>query len=129
MRGTPFSDVEDAELIARRERLGEIYERVREAILECRLGGAGSSYEAAEVVPWAKEEVARAPLRERRHEILMEALIRADRPAEAIDAYQAAVEVLHAHGGIRPGVGLVDALHRAQFARQEILQSTVVGRR
>jgi DNA-binding SARP family transcriptional activator len=102
-RGTPFSDVEDAQLIARRERLGEIYERVREAILECRLGGAGSSYEAAEVVPWAKEEVARAPLRERRHEILMEALLRADRPAEAIDAYQAAVEVLHARSASTRG--------------------------
>jgi DNA-binding SARP family transcriptional activator len=120
-RGTPFQDVEDAELVARRERLSELHERVREAILECRLNSVLSAYDAAEIVAWAKEEVARAPLRERRYEILMEALIRADRPAEAIDAYRMAEGFLRAHGGIRPGHGLIDAYQRAQAARADVL--------
>jgi len=118
-RGTPYQDVDDAELVARRERLAEVYECVREAILECRLIGAGSVYEAAEVVPWAKEEVARAPLRERRYEILMEALIRADRPAEAIDAYQHAANYLRDHGGVPPSTALLDAYRRALAVRGE----------
>lgn len=118
-RGTPYQDVEDPELVARRERLAEVYEGLREAILECRLAGAGSVYEAAEIVPWAKEEVARAPLRERRYEILMEALIRADRPAEAIDAYQLAASYLLEHGGVRPGPALLDAYRRALAVRSD----------
>lgn len=119
-RGTPFQDVDDAELVARRERLAELYERVREGILECRLNAALTPYDAAEIVAWAKEEVARAPLRERRYEILMDALIRADRPAEAIDAYRMAEGFLRAHGGIRPGHGLIDAYRRAQAARVDL---------
>jgi len=120
-RGTPFNDVEDPELIARRERLSEVHERVREAILECRLESARSPYEAADVVPWAKEEVARSPLRERRYEILMQALIAADRPAEAIDVYRAAESFLRSHGGIHPGPGLAHAHERALAARAEVL--------
>lgn len=128
-RGTPFHDVDDPELVARRERLAETHERVREAILECRLSGAVSSYEAAEVVAWAKEEVARAPLRERRHVILMEALIRADRPAEAIDAYQAAAALLRDHGGLRPGAGLAEAHRWAQQARNAAEEPMLAPRR
>lgn len=116
-RGVPFADVPDPELVARRERLAEVYERVREGVLECRLAAARTPLEASDVVPWAKEEVARSPLRERRHELLMRALIAADRPAEAMAAFHFAESYLQAHGGVQPGPGLLSAHRDALTAR------------
>lgn len=116
-RGVPYADVQDPELVARRERLAEVYERVREAVLECRLTTARSPLEASDVVPWAKEEVARSPLRERRHELLMRALIAADRPAEAMAAFHFAESYLQANGGVQPGPGLLSAHRDALTAR------------
>lgn len=116
-RGVPYADVPDPELVARRERLAEVYERVREGVLQCRLAAARSPLQAADVVPWAKEEVARSPLRERRHELLMRALIAADRPAEAMAAFHFAESFLRTHGGVEPGPGLLSAHRDALTAR------------
>lgn len=118
-RGVPFGDVPDAELVARRERLAEVYERVREGVLVCRLGAAQTTSEAADVVAWAKEEVARSPLREQRHELLMRALVAADRPAEALAAFTSAESCLRAYGGVQPGPGLRAAYRDALAARVE----------
>jgi DNA-binding SARP family transcriptional activator len=104
--GMPYRDVFDADLIGRRERLTETYEQVRESTLRCMLMLATTPAEAASVVPLAKEEVVRSPRREVRHALLVQALVAANRPVEALDAYRRAEESLTRDFGMGAGAQL-----------------------
>lgn len=126
-RGVPYADVHDTELIARRDRLTEMHEAVREAELECMVASIRSVAEASRVVPWAKEEVARDPLRERRYVLLMRALTAAERPAEALAVFRLAESYLRSHGGLPPGPQL-RAAHQAALAAREHTSSPTDGR-
>jgi DNA-binding SARP family transcriptional activator len=115
--GVPYRDVFDTDLIGRRERLAETYEQVRELALSCMLMLATTPVAAAEVVPLAKEEVVRAPRREVRHALLVQALMAANRPVEALHAYRIAEEYLTKHCGAGAGPQL-QALRPSDDARR-----------
>lgn len=108
-RGSPYREVFDPDLVARRARLEETYEQVRELIVECRLALAQTPSAASELVAWAKEEVIRAPEREQRHVLLVRALSAANRPAEALQAYRRAEAALLQHCDSKPGPQLLAA--------------------
>ncbi len=119
-RGTPYVDVSDPDLTARRERLAELRDQAREDLLECRLDLARDGFALADVVADAKELVARQPLREKGHALLVRALAAADRPAEASAAYEAAAAHLRERLGLDPGRTLVD-VHARALARDDTL--------
>lgn len=106
--GTPFPDVADPDLEARRARLTELRDQAREDLVECRLELAGDQYALADVVAEAKELVARQPLREKGHALLVRALAAADRQGEASVAFEEAAERLRSTMGLDPGRALVD---------------------
>lgn len=107
-RGTPFPDVVDPDLEARRERLTELRDQAREDLLECRLELCRDGFALADIVADAKELVARQPLREKGHVVLVRALAASDRPAEASAAFEAASAHLRDRLGLDPGRTLVD---------------------
>lgn len=77
----------------------------------------------ARLVPELRELTARYPLRERLHAQLMMALAGAGRPAEALDAYQAARGALVEQLGIDPGPELRD-LHARVLTGDSTLATT-----
>jgi DNA-binding SARP family transcriptional activator len=107
-RGTPFPDICDPDLEARRARLTELRDQAREDLVECRLELARDQYELADVVAEAKELVARQPLREKGHVLLVRALAAADRQGEASQAFEEAAARLRATMGLDPGRALVE---------------------
>lgn len=107
-RGTPFPDISDPELEARRARLAELHDQAREDLLECRLELARDRYELADVIAGAKELVALQPLREKGHVLLVRALAAADRSGEASQAFEQAAERLRSTMGLDPGRALVE---------------------
>jgi DNA-binding SARP family transcriptional activator len=68
--------------------------------------------ENATLVPWLREMVATAPMRERRWEQLMLAQYRAGMRADALASYRQAHQVLANGCGIAPGPGLGDLRRR-----------------
>ncbi|HEX4062946.1 MAG TPA: BTAD domain-containing putative transcriptional regulator [Streptosporangiaceae bacterium] len=102
-RGDPLADVDSQEL-ARREvpRLAEMRLQALEIRLDAdlRLGGH------QEVIPELRHLAAGYPLREHLHGLLMLALYRSGRQAEALSVYQDAREVLVGELGTEPGSGL-----------------------
>jgi DNA-binding SARP family transcriptional activator len=107
-RGEPLADVE-SDLLAARDipRLAELRLQAVEVRLDAdlRLGQHG------EVIAEVQRLAAAHPLRERLHGLLMLALYRDGRRAEALAAYTRARLVLVAELGIEPGAGLRE-LHR-----------------
>lgn len=91
--GTPYLDVTDPELRARRARLEELRNGAFEDRLECQLEIASDQHELHDGIATARELVSLSPLRERRHMLLIRALTAAHRVAEA----HAAVEEARAH--------------------------------
>jgi DNA-binding SARP family transcriptional activator len=102
-RGEPLADV-DSEALARREipRLAEM----RWHALEVRLDADLHLGRHADVIPELRRLASVHPLRERLHELLMLALYRDGRRAEALAAYQQARHVLIDELGAEPGTGL-----------------------
>ncbi len=102
-RGMPLEDV-PCDLLIRREvpRLEEVRLQATEARLDAdlHLGLHG------EVIAELGQLAADHPLRERLHEMLMLALYRAGRQADALAAYQQARRLLVAELGAEPGAGL-----------------------
>jgi DNA-binding SARP family transcriptional activator len=82
-RGTPFPDIADPDLRARRARLTEIRDQAREDVLECRLAGAATAIDLSQIVAEARELVSRHPGRDNGHRVLVQALTKAGRPREA----------------------------------------------
>lgn len=114
-RGPAYSDVADAPFVAAElGRLDELRLAATEDLIEARLR-AGP---AAAVVAAAQEHTARHPLRERGWELLVLALYRAGRQAEALDAVGTVRRLLAEELGLDPGPGLVrvEAAVRAQSA-------------
>jgi DNA-binding SARP family transcriptional activator/tetratricopeptide (TPR) repeat protein len=111
-RGEPLADVE-SEMLATQEvpRLAEL----RLQALELRLDADLHRGRDAEVIPELRRLAAAHPLRERLHGLLMLALYRDGRQAEALAAYQQARHVLVEQLGAEPGPGLRE-LHRQILA-------------
>jgi DNA-binding SARP family transcriptional activator/Tfp pilus assembly protein PilF len=102
-RGEPLADVESDALAAREvPRLTEIRLQVLEARLEAELHLGGH----ANVIPDLQQLTQDHPLREHTHGLLMLALYRHGRAAEALAAYRAAREVLVGELGTEPGAEL-----------------------
>ncbi len=107
-RGEPLCDV-DLPVLAEREvpRLTELRLQARELRIEADLKMARH----AEVVADLRELATASPLREHLHALLMLALYRCGRRAEALEAYRQARDVLVQEIGGEPGPEL-QALHR-----------------
>jgi DNA-binding SARP family transcriptional activator/tetratricopeptide (TPR) repeat protein len=107
-RGEPFCDVDLGEMAVQEiPRLTEMRLRARELRIEASLHLGGHS----EIVAEALQLTLDAPLREPVHALLMQALYRCGRRAEALEAYQHARDVLIKELGSEPGPEL-QALHR-----------------
>ncbi len=120
-RGRPLADLEDvpaAQIVA--SRLEELIEGVREELLTLALD-AGSS---AELVGQARQLVTEQPYRERRWELLMLALYRAGRQAEALDAYAECRRRLLDDLGLDPGAGL-KRMQQAVLAQDPALDAAL----
>jgi DNA-binding SARP family transcriptional activator len=94
-RAEPFAEIAAARL-----------EDARLAAVEDRLQAELDSGEAARVVPELEELVAAEPLRERPRELLMLALYRAGRQADALDLYRRTRDLFVEELGIEPGPAL-----------------------
>lgn len=107
-RGEPLADVESDLLAARHiPRLAELRLQTAEVRLDANLHLGRH----AEVITELQHLAAAHPLRERLHGLLMLALYRDARQAEALAAYARARQVLVAELGTEPGAGLRE-LHR-----------------
>jgi len=98
-RGQPYQDVDIAPLRAEVERLSE---RRMVALDELFSAELGCGRHAA-VVPELHDLVTRYPFRERLYALLMTALYRSGRQADALTAYQLARRVLAEELGLQPG--------------------------
>jgi DNA-binding SARP family transcriptional activator len=81
----------------------------------------------AEVIPRARELIEAHPFRERLHGVLMTALYRAGRQAEALAAYAAARALLREELGVEPGPALQSL--EAAILRQDSSLETTKGER
>ena len=108
-RGEPLADV-DCETLRTREahRLSELQLQA----LEVRIGADLHLDRHAEVIAELQQLAGRYPLRERLHGLLMLALYRDGRQAEALAAYQQARRVLVEELGTEPGTGLQEVHHQ-----------------
>jgi DNA-binding SARP family transcriptional activator/tetratricopeptide (TPR) repeat protein len=108
-RGTALADLGTFEFaLGERMRLEELKAATREAQIEAEL----LLGRHVEVIGELRALVGRHPLRERLHELLMTALYRSNRQAEALAAYECAREVLVSELGLDPGAPL-QRLHQA----------------
>ncbi|HEX6681246.1 MAG TPA: BTAD domain-containing putative transcriptional regulator [Candidatus Limnocylindrales bacterium] len=119
-RGKAFEDV-PAEVVAAAEaaRLTELRDRALEDLYELRLGGG------EDVVAELARLVDAAPLRPRPRGLLMQALHRAGRQAEALQVYRAGARLLAGEHGLDPAPQL-RRLHDA-ILRDEEAQWLAVG--
>ncbi len=117
-QGEPLADVE-SDLLAEREvpRLANL----RLQALETRIEADLHLGEHAEVTDELRQLVAAHPLREHLHALLMLALYRCGRRAEALAAYQHARDVLVDELGIEPGQELRE-LHRQILSADTALE-------
>jgi DNA-binding SARP family transcriptional activator len=102
-RGPPLREFRD-EPFAQRE--GARLDDLRLGTLEDRLHAELDAGATAAVVPELEQLVASEPLRERPRELLMLALYRAGRQADALDVYRRARELFVDELGIEPGPAL-----------------------
>jgi DNA-binding SARP family transcriptional activator len=108
-RGEPLADAH-SDLLATQEvpRLSEL----RLQAVELRIDADLHQGRHAEVIAETHALTGRHPLRERLHGLLMLALYRDGRQAEALAAYQAARTVLVKELGVEPGPGLAELHHQ-----------------
>jgi DNA-binding SARP family transcriptional activator len=116
-RGHPFPDLEAwAPGRAEASRFEELYRGAVENSLDAQVANGGH----AGVIADLEAAVAAEPLRERRWELLMVALYRSGRQAEALRAFQRARSLLVEELGIEPGPALRE-LDRAIAAQDDSL--------
>ena len=101
-------------------RLDELRLLASERWLEAELGRGRH----ADVLPDLRDLVSEHPLRERAHALLMQALYRSGRQAEALEAYRAARASLVDALGIEPGPGLQE-LHDRMLQQDPALVASV----
>ena len=121
-RGPAFADVADVEPLARE---GARLEELRLVAVEGRLEADLAAGLHAEVAGELEGLVGEHPLRERLWRLLMLALYRGGRQADALAAYQRARAVLAGELGLEPGQELRE-LERAVL-RQEVPRGTEPG--
>jgi len=122
-RGEPLADVESPLLAARdAPRLADLRLRALEIRVEADLHLGRH----AEVIAELRQLAGANPLRERLHGMLMLALYRDGRQAEALAAYQRAREVLAEELGIEPGPYLRD-LHQRMLSADPALAARGPG--
>lgn len=103
-RGIPFSDLDDAPgARPERVRLQELRDQLDEMRLEALIASG-----ARDAIARARALVDQEPLRERRWALLMDALYRDGRQAEALAAFQEARQCLIEELGVEPGPGLAE---------------------
>jgi LuxR family transcriptional regulator, maltose regulon positive regulatory protein len=107
-QGTPLSGMRGLYADRQRQRLEQLHDGAREE----RFAADVERGAHREVIPALTQAVADSPLRERLRELLMLALYRAGRQAEALDVYNDAYRVLDEELGIAPGAALRE-LHGA----------------
>jgi DNA-binding SARP family transcriptional activator/uncharacterized protein HemY len=122
-RGEPLADT-GSEALAAQEvpRLAEL----RLQALEVAIDAALQLGQHAEVISELQRLAAGHPLRERLHALLMLALYRDGRQAEALAAYQRARRVLVEELGTEPGIGLSD-LHQQILTADPSLAAGLPG--
>ncbi len=109
---------------AERLRIDDLRHDAEDAVLERRAATPGADGAIdVDLVADLEESVRDQPLRERRWELLMLALYRAGRQADALRAFQRARGLLGEHLGLDPGPGLVD-LERRILAHDPALDPT-----
>lgn len=115
-RGNPYQGLSDSVVDARRSQLSELRERAIEVKLELSLALADSARDLSEVIAEAKGQIARQPLRERGHEILIRALLADGRHPEAATAYREAEQTFMEKAESRPSPRLKRALDEVDAA-------------
>ncbi len=118
-RGLPFAGVPGPFAEAERHRLREL----RTAVAEERADLLLAQGQGAEAVPDLTALVAAHPLRERAHGLLMIALYRCGRQAEALQVFRTARERLAEDLGIDPGIELT-RIHQQVLAMDAALDRT-----
>src|SRR5580765_8017719 len=121
-RGEPLADLPGDALTDERTRLAELRVAAVELHTDARLAAGRDE----DLVPELEALVAVHPYRERLRGQLMLALYRADRQAEALDAFQSARRVLREELGLEPGPALRE-VERAILRQDPSLRPT--GRR
>jgi DNA-binding SARP family transcriptional activator len=101
-QGTPLSGMRGLYADRQRQRLEQLREEAREELFAADVERGAHR----EVIPALTQAVADNPLRERLRELLMLALYRAGRQAEALDVYSDTYQVLDEELGIAPGAAL-----------------------
>jgi DNA-binding SARP family transcriptional activator/tetratricopeptide (TPR) repeat protein len=125
-RGEPLADVASDELTLREvPRLTELRLEVLEARLDAKLRLGGH----ADVIPELRRLAGAHPLRERFHTLLMLALYRDGRQAEALAAYRHARRTLVDELGIEPGPGLKDMHQRLLACDTSLAAQGLAGTR
>ena len=120
-RGRPLADLDDlpeATIVA--ARLDELVESLREELLSLELDHG----RPAALIAEARQLAAAQPYRERRWELLMLALYRAGRQADALDAYAECRRRLLDDLGLDPGMAL-RRMQQAVLAQDPILEPPV----
>jgi DNA-binding SARP family transcriptional activator len=122
-RGTPLADVPSQIL---RDRYVPGLEQARLQVLEDRAEADLRLGYQDQLIPELQELTARHPIRERFHAQLMEALARAGRQAEALEAYRRARRGLVEELGIEPGP-LLRLLHQQILNGDPALTAPAAG--
>ena len=103
--GSTLDALQGEVIDAERVRLDELRADAEDAVFEQRLAAGGDGQDVA-LVNELEAAVRAQPLRERRWEVLMVALYRQGRQADALRAYQRARTLLLDHLGLEPGPSL-----------------------
>jgi DNA-binding SARP family transcriptional activator len=101
-QGTPLSGIRGSYAERQRQRLEQLHAEAQEDLLAASL----ELGDYQEVIPELMHAVADRPLHERLRELLMLALYRAGRQAEALDVYTDTHRLLDSELGVTPGPGL-----------------------
>ncbi|WP_158857605.1 AfsR/SARP family transcriptional regulator [Streptomyces sp. NRRL B-1347] len=116
-RGAPLAGVPGPWAQRERDRLEELRSTVREA----RFGHALDLGRHAQCLPELQAMVAEFPLRERLSELLMVALYRCGRQAEALAVHRAARQALRSELGIAPSASLTEVQRRILTADPRLM--------
>lgn len=125
VRGPAFPDVRDPDLVARRSRLAELVDQMRQDLVEWELEVARDAYDVAESVAAARELVSRHPLRERGYALLMRGLFASGRVAEALVVYDEASLALRHNHGLEPGPELQEMRRRCVENDRDLLPAAL----
>jgi DNA-binding SARP family transcriptional activator len=123
-RGDAFLDVDDSELLARREILDEMHAYALEGHLECELELAQDAGDMSVLIGRARAAAANRPERERRWAILIRALAVGDRVTEAGPIFVRANEQLQQTCGLGPGAELTDTYEKALLRPADLIPAT-----